>query len=193
MAALSPNQVVGLSLVRSSPSRMSASKCLPMGMRRQGAIRCQVEPPSEGSTTSPSLPSAVPLPTPAPIPTLAATTKTSSGFFDVLGFGGSGPETINGRLAMVGFVACVGVEAATGAPLTRQLADRASIISFLCTIGLFSVASLVPLFQGITPEKKSGGIGGIFTSKAEMWNGRAAMMGLVALAITEYVKGSSIV
>ncbi|KAE8717628.1 Early light-induced protein 1 [Hibiscus syriacus] len=53
-----------------------------------------------------------------------------------------------------------------------------------------SLASLVPLFQGVSVESKSGDI---MSSDAELWNGRLAMLGLVALAFTEYVKGGTLV
>ncbi|KAF3957891.1 hypothetical protein CMV_017139 [Castanea mollissima] len=47
---------------------------------------------------------------------------------------------------------------------------------------VLSFASLIPLFQGVSVESKSKGL---MTSNAEMWNGRFAMLGLVALAFTE--------
>lgn len=149
-------------------------------------VRCEAEPEKKAASPleTPVIPAAsVPPPS----------KKAPSGVMDVFSFAGSGPETINGRLAMVGFVTALAVEAATGAPLSRQLADAVSESWFVFAVSLFSAASLVPLFQGITPEMRSGGIGGIFTSKAEMWNGRAAMLGLVALALTEYVQGSPLV
>ncbi|KAM0029901.1 putative chlorophyll A-B binding protein [Helianthus debilis subsp. tardiflorus] len=43
---------------------------------------------------------------------------------------------------------------------------------------------------GVRAESKSSGL---MTSDAELWNGRAAMLGLVALAFTEYVTGSPLV
>jgi hypothetical protein len=49
---------------------------------------------------------------------------------------------------------------------------------------------LIPFFQGISVESKSKGI---MSSNAELWNGRIAMLGLIALAITEYVNGTSLV
>ncbi|KAH7856986.1 hypothetical protein Vadar_007667 [Vaccinium darrowii] len=90
--------------------------------------------------------------------------KVSTDFFDVFAFSGPAPERINGRLAMIGFVAAIAVE--------------------------LSKASLIPLFSGVSVESKSNGL---FTSDAEMWNGRFAMLGLVALAFTEFVKGGALV
>ena len=49
---------------------------------------------------------------------------------------------------------------------------------------MLTLASLISLFKGISVESKSDGL---MTSDAEMWNGRFAMLGLVALAFTKYV------
>ncbi|KAB5538821.1 hypothetical protein DKX38_016354 [Salix brachista] len=53
-----------------------------------------------------------------------------------------------------------------------------------------SVASLIPLFKGVSVESKSEGV---MTSDAEMWNGRFAVVGVVAFAFTEYVSGPEFV
>nr|POF14573.1 early light-induced protein 1, chloroplastic [Quercus suber] len=44
--------------------------------------------------------------------------------------------------------------------------------------------------MGISMESKSDGL---MTSDAELWNGRFAMLGLVALAFTENVKGGTLI
>lgn len=115
--------------------------------------------------------------------------QVSTNFFDIFAFGGPAPETINGRLAMLGFVAALGVELATGEDLSSQI-SMGGISWFVVTASLFTVASLIPMFQGVTVDMKSKDV---FSSSAEKWNGRFAMIGLVALAITEYVKGSPLV
>ena len=48
----------------------------------------------------------------------------------------------------------------------------------------------VPLLQGRTVESKSSGL---WTADAELWNGRSAMLGLVALAATEFITGTPFV
>lgn len=89
---------------------------------------------------------------------------------------------------MLGFVAAIGVELANGADLAAQLSSG-GVPWFLGTSALLTLASLVPLFQGVTAESKSGEI---MSADAEIWNGRFAMVGLVALAFTEYVKGAGL-
>lgn len=107
----------------------------------------------------------------------------------MLAFGGPAPERINGRLAMVGFVAAMAVELTKGDDLASQLASG-GLWWFAGSAALLSLASLVPMFKGISVQSKSGGL---MTSDAELWNGRFAMLGLVALVFTEYLKGGALV
>ncbi|KAM7462855.1 hypothetical protein LguiA_030976 [Lonicera macranthoides] len=122
-------------------------------------------------------------PAPPPSP------KVSTNLFDVLAFSGPAPERINGRLAMIGFVAAMAVEASNGQDVFAQISNG-GVPWFLGTSVVLTLASLVPLIKGISVQSKSKGI---MTSDAEMWNGRFAMLGLVALAFTEYLKGSALV
>ncbi|VAI08184.1 unnamed protein product [Triticum turgidum subsp. durum] len=46
------------------------------------------------------------------------------------------------------------------------------------------------LAMGQSVESKSSGV---WTADAELWNGRFAMLGLVALAVTEFITGTSFV
>ncbi|KAL5552011.1 hypothetical protein UlMin_002187 [Ulmus minor] len=115
--------------------------------------------------------------------------KVSPKFSELFAFGGPAPERINGRLAMVGFVAALAVEISKGQDVFAQISDG-GIPWFLATSVLLSVASLIPLLKGVSAESKSDGF---MTSDAEIWNGRFAMLGLVALAFTEFVKGGTLV
>ncbi|KAH0457328.1 hypothetical protein IEQ34_012643 [Dendrobium chrysotoxum] len=110
-------------------------------------------------------------------------------FWDALSFSGPGPERINGRLAMVGFVSAIAVEVMRGEDLAAQLANG-GVLWFAGAAALLSVASLVPLFRGVDAPDRSDAP---MTADAEIWNGRFAMLGLVALAVTEYVKGGPLV
>lgn len=107
----------------------------------------------------------------------------------MLAFSGPAPERINGRLAMIGFVAALAVEVANGQDVFAQIANG-GIPWFLGTSVVLSLASLIPLFKGVSVESKSQDF---MSSDAELWNGRFAMLGLVALAFTEYVKGGALV
>ncbi|TKY51201.1 Early light-induced protein [Spatholobus suberectus] len=143
----------------------------------------QEEQPSERPVTR--LPSAEPKPQPVSTPSPKVSTK----FSDVLAFSGPAPERINGRLAMIGFVAAMAVEVAKGQGVFEQISNG-GIPWFLGTSVVLTLASLIPLFQGVSVESKSKGF---MSSDAELWNGRFAMLGLIALAFTEYVKGGTLV
>ncbi|PNH07704.1 Carotene biosynthesis-related protein CBR, chloroplastic [Tetrabaena socialis] len=109
--------------------------------------------------------------------------STTLAFNDVMGFSGSAPEVVNGRLAMLGFVAAVGAELASGESVLKQWAEEPTLITlaFLLFIG----GSLVTAFNAKRDAKL-----GPFTPQAEMINGRAAMIGFASLLIIEAVKGS---
>ncbi|GJN24713.1 hypothetical protein PR202_gb12468 [Eleusine coracana subsp. coracana] len=113
---------------------------------------------------------------------------SSTGLWDALKFSGPAPERINGRLAMVGFVSAIAVEASThGDGLFAQAASGTGQAWFAYMVAALSVASLMPLLQGESAEAKTGGL---MNANAELWNGRLAMLGLVALAVTEYLTGA---
>ncbi|GJN10121.1 hypothetical protein PR202_ga28185 [Eleusine coracana subsp. coracana] len=157
--------------------------------RRALVVRAQTErdvEPTEETTTSPSpSPAAAPT-TPKPKPKEAA----KPGLWDALAFSGPAPERINGRLAMVGFVSALAVEASRGGGLLSQAGSGSGLAWFAATAAVLSVASLVPVLQGESAEAKTSGL---MNANAELWNGRFAMLGLVALAVTEYITGTPFV
>ncbi|KAM3230042.1 hypothetical protein ACQJBY_060689 [Aegilops geniculata] len=172
----------------------SASWSPSVPRRRALLVRAQTEPdvePTKETTTSASTSSPSPTPTPRTTPVAPKPkAKANPSVWDALAFSGPAPERINGRLAMVGFVAALSVEAARGGGLLDQAGSGAGLGWFLTTAAVFSVASLVPLLQGQSVESKSSGV---WTADAELWNGRFAMLGLVALAVTEFITGTPFV
>jgi len=172
----------------------SASLSPVVPRRRSLRVRAQTEPdvePTKETTTSASSSSPIPTPTPTPTPMAPKPkAKANPSVWDALAFSGPAPERINGRLAMVGFVAALSVEAARGGGLLDQAGSGAGLGWFLTTAAVFTVASLVPLLQGQTVESKSSGV---WSADAELWNGRFAMLGLVALAVTEFITGTPFV
>ncbi|XP_030536930.1 early light-induced protein 1, chloroplastic-like isoform X2 [Rhodamnia argentea] len=188
----SPRTAIHINSRRSVVRVLFPGNHVPRMSHRSGLrVKCMSEETKpEGSTGTPasdipSSPSSPSTPNPSPKPKA----KASTNFTDLFAFSGPAPERINGRLAMIGFVAAIAVELSKGEDLFAQISDG-GIPWFIGTSILLSVASLVPLFQGVTVESKSNGL---MTSDAELWNGRLAMLGLVALAFTEYVKGGTLV
>ncbi|XP_048136271.1 early light-induced protein 1, chloroplastic-like isoform X1 [Rhodamnia argentea] len=195
----SPRTAIHINSRRSVVRVLFPGNHVPRMSHRSGLrVKCMSEETKpEGSTGTPAsdIPSTetpafdIPSSSPTPIPFLKPKSKVSTNFTDLFAFSGPAPERINGRLAMIGFVAAITVELSKGPDLFAQISDG-GILWFIGTSILLSLASLVPLFQGVTAESKSDGF---MTSDAELWNGRFAMLGLVALAFTEYVEGGTLV
>ena len=88
-------------------------------------------------------------------------------------------ETINGRVAMLGFVDAISAEQATHATLIEQLPAAFG------SVALITLASLAPKLRanpiaprdGITEDAEAFFV---FRSDAERLNGRAAMVGITA-------------
>ncbi|XP_071737402.1 early light-induced protein 2, chloroplastic-like [Rutidosis leptorrhynchoides] len=156
-------------------------------------VKCMSVPQEDASSDATKPSSAIPTPSPVsstpPPPQLPRAPKVSTKFSDVLAFSGPAPERINGRLAMIGFVSALAVEIGSGQGVLTQISNGGLTV-FVGTSVVLTLASLVPLFKGVSVQSKSSGL---MTSDAEMWNGRAAMLGLVALAFTEFVTGSALV
>ena len=105
-------------------------------------------------------------------------------FAEAMGFAGAGPEKINGRLAMVAFVAAFGAEVSTHETVSQQFGD--ATIPVIGTAMLFAVASLIPIMKGAIDEPM-----GPFNSKAELVNGRLAMLGLSLMLYIENQSGKA--
>merc|ERR1719181_66909 len=135
------------------------------------------------SRATPARAAAEPLEAPPPPPA-----KDNIG--DLFNFSGWGPEVFNGRLAMVGFVAGVGAELATGESTVSQFSAHTG--SFVFAAALFTLVSIIPRLQGENTAKPESKEGGMWTASTEMLNGRAAMIGMAALIGQEIATGQAI-
>jgi hypothetical protein len=113
------------------------------------------------------------------------------GFVSVFAFDGAVPETINCRLAMLGFAWAFVVEKMTGMTVLEQVYSPGAtgLPYFIGVVQLFTYATIVPIINGESTDARSWGP---FNAKAERWNGRLAMIGFVALIIDELVRGSPV-
>lgn len=120
--------------------------------------------------------------------------------------GGNASEILNGRAAMVGFTAALLVELSNQESLFNQMWNVRDVgirTLLLPKLGFFLIpvtvigvlaASFAPSLRG----KKENGLNvpaepyGPFTPSAETINGRAAMIGLVALLAVESSTGSAL-
>ncbi|XP_066398658.1 low molecular mass early light-inducible protein HV90, chloroplastic-like [Miscanthus floridulus] len=171
MAATAMASMTSLSFATAGARRAGAFPASALAPRRRAlVVRAQSEDVEPTEETTPK-----------------AKKAARPGLWDALAFSGPAPERINGRLAMVGFVSALAVEASRGGGLLSQAGSGSGLAWFAATAAVLSVASLVPLLKGDSAEARSGAV---MSADAELWNGRFAMLGLVALAFTEYLTGA---
>mmetsp|Transcript_27137 Transcript_27137/g.92665 ORF Transcript_27137/g.92665 Transcript_27137/m.92665 type:complete len:184 (+) Transcript_27137:69-620(+) len=162
--------------------------------RRGAAARCAPEeasstpaPPAEG-------PAAVEAPaTPAPAAP-EGYVPAKLGFAEIMGFGGWAPEVINGRTAMLAFLAGLGAEIVQEDSFPEQFS--AHPFSIALAAGLVTLATFMPSMQR-TDDYRSNPTTipnppGPFTPEAEKLNGRAAMIGLVGMLAVEGAMGHAL-
>jgi len=106
-------------------------------------------------------------------------------FTSIQAFDGVAPETINGRLAMIGVTSALAAEFTTGIGIKEQVATAP--LSIAATFLLFSFASYIPIVRGFT--RKEPFANGFWSTKAENWNGRVAMVGFALLIVVEALTG----
>ncbi|GLC33183.1 hypothetical protein PLESTB_000361800 [Pleodorina starrii] len=157
----------------------------------------------EAATTSSSAPTPsvqTPAPQASSSPRMAAEYQGPSGNLTILG---TMQEAINGRAAMLGFVAALVSEAATHQAVWSQIAGRyaadgdlleaplgTATLLFGAVVGLTTMATLVPkLVEGLEVDSRSFGP---FTPGLEKLVGRVAQMGFAGLLVVELVKGSAL-
>lgn len=126
---------------------------------------------------------------------------------ELMAFQGFAPEVINGRLAMLGFVAGTAAELTTGQSFLSQFGSNFLVVS--AHLALFAGASLLPAIISGKPlpelvkdatGREAAGFGGSgfpeelakFTPDVELLNGRAAMVGVASLIVIETLTGSTL-
>eukprot|EP00775_Hariotina_reticulata_P002726 gene2726-3023_t len=97
-------------------------------------------------------------------------------------FNGAAPELVNGRLAMIGIIAAANNEVQTSQTVLQQV--QAAPLWLWGVLLMWVWASLVPISKGARHEAF-----GVFSPKAEITNGRAAMLGFAILLALEYQAG----
>ena len=145
---------------------------------------------------APASPAPPPPPAPAAPAAAAAAASAPAGggaqeldFNKLMGPGGLAPERINGRAAMLAFVAAAGAEVGGAGSVYDQL-GHGGAGAMLKVLLLVSAASFAPLFRG-----KSGKATflqgrdplrvGPLNADVELLNGRAAMVGFAFLLVAE--------
>ncbi|GBF92647.1 hypothetical protein Rsub_05016 [Raphidocelis subcapitata] len=167
-----------------APLRLRAEPEKKAGVIQYGGVEYTAEQWEAAKATG-NLPTAEPLAAAAAPAAPAAPAAVSFG--NLMAFSGPAPEIINGRLAMLGVVAALAAEFSSGESVLKQLGEEPTGI--VLVFGLIIAASFAPLLSNVLPSAKSLGP---FNSKAEMLNGRAAMIGIAALLAIEFVKGSAL-
>jgi hypothetical protein len=99
---------------------------------------------------------------------------------EVLSFSGLLPELINSRAAMLGMLAAFGAELSTREPVFLQI-QRAPVL-ILGTFVTIVIASLAPVLRNANLNIDGAGP---FTQKAEVVNGRIAMVAFALLIAVE--------
>jgi uncharacterized protein YbjT (DUF2867 family) len=109
-------------------------------------------------------------------------------FLEIMGPAGTLPESLNGRLAMLGFVAALAQEKLhPGLTVADQLAQPGVVWVVLGLVALTQLASVAPLAQGAEPRDAKAGP---FRAKAELLNGRLAMLALAGGTAWEVQSGA---
>ena len=89
-------------------------------------------------------------------------------------------ELINGRSAMMGFTAGAGKLLMTGEPVLRQIQDPSQDLGAVLTVAAVAAGTFITLQDRLDMKEASEP----WTPENELLNGRAAMVGMIALALT---------
>jgi len=105
-------------------------------------------------------------------------------FSETMSFAGLAPEIINGRGAMVGMLAAFGAELRTHEPVLKQI--QAAPVFVLLAFGTIILASVIPIIRKADLNISGAGP---FNQRAEVWNGRLAMLAFASLIAVETIRG----
>lgn len=106
------------------------------------------------------------------------------------------PEIINGRGAMLGFLAAAVAEIFSGGTVAAQLSAAPRPV--LVILGLIVAGSIAPVLRGTSPEQierlqeEYGIPGKVFTAENEIVHGRLAMVGLGTMLALELLLGHKV-
>ena len=100
-------------------------------------------------------------------------------------FAGAIPEVANSRLSMLGVFAALFAEVRTGQNVFEQW--NQATFPIIATFILFTVATAVPVFRG-QPRKGNA----VFSSDAELVNGRLAMVGFAGIVLSSFYFGHAL-
>jgi hypothetical protein len=95
-----------------------------------------------------------------------------------MAFAGPAPELINGRLAMLGFVAALGAELSSGETVAQQFSSGGAGIIIGWAAMLFIAGSLAPILKGVKNNEAFGPL----SPAAEMFNGEGDWLHALAAA-----------
>jgi hypothetical protein len=131
--------------------------------------------------------------------------KDTEDFQGLLGFAGSAPERVNGRVAMISYALILSSELSSHTTILEQAPNAIfSIVSLSIALSIASVipkfvsgSSLKDLHAAAKPEDvESAGAAGvllrIIDSDIELWIGRIAMLGFAGTVAAEVALGKSI-
>lgn len=108
----------------------------------------------------------------------------------VMAFSSPIPERANSRLAMIGITACLFAEWNTGVGVLQQV--QKAPVAIGATFLIFIIASIVPSVRGVSPEKADKWdrpLRDLFSEKAEIYNGRLAMLAFATIIGVEAAVG----
>ncbi|KAK9822094.1 hypothetical protein WJX74_006649 [Apatococcus lobatus] len=123
-------------------------------------------------------------------------TEDKESIEDVMAFTGPAPERVNGRIAMLAFVAGVVAERVGHKSIAEQAGQATTSVIFFMI--LISAASIIPKYSSGTSLKElteTASRDGLpanlrfFNKTHEVWTGRVAMLGFLGLVAVEVFLG----